>query len=138
MGSTCMAFILGRLVDIQAMDQIQEKYYNQVGIAGDLEDEDLLRAEKHANATRSFTFTWTLSPYGSGEQVPLSVKLQWEGQDVYFSEISHDLLSGSTGQGSFRSSEDDDDNTSAREGLRDVPGTMYNAQTAASSATLVR
>jgi hypothetical protein len=132
-----MAFLLGRLIDIQVTDQIQEQYYNQVAIAGDLDDEDLVRAKMHANATRNFLFTWVSSPCRPGEQGTLVVKLQWEGQDVYFSEISHDLLSGSTGQGSLLASEDDD-NSLAREGLRDVPGTTDNAQTMSSSATLVR
>ncbi|PVF96314.1 hypothetical protein CPB86DRAFT_736976 [Serendipita vermifera] len=138
MGSTCMAFLLGRLVDIVARDEIQEKYYNQVAISGDLDEEDLIRAEKHVNATKDFTFTWTLSPFGSSEQASQPVKLQWEGQDIYFSELTHGILSGATGSGSFMTSDDDDKGASQREGLRDVPGTAKNDQAIMSSATLVR
>ncbi|CAG8679811.1 6406_t:CDS:2, partial [Acaulospora colombiana] len=105
-------------------------------VSGDLNEADLLRAEKHANATKDFLFTWTISPFGSSEQVAQPVKLLWEGQDVYFSELSHDILSGSSGYGSFMTSEDDDNGASEREGLRDVPGTVYNSQVGATSATL--
>lgn len=52
---------------------------------------------------------WT-SPIGAGDPVPVPVKLQYQGSDIYFAEISKHLLPGGSGLGTFqqnRSSEND-------------------------------
>jgi hypothetical protein len=97
-----ISFLLGRLVTITTSESPQSQLYQEVSLMGDLSTDDIARAGPQYSATESFISTWTLSPYGSGGQIPQPVKLQWQGQDVFFTELSEQLLSGESGYGTFQ------------------------------------
>jgi hypothetical protein len=97
-----ISFLLGRLVNITTTESRQSQFYQEVSLMGDLTVDDIARSVEQYNVTESFVSTWTLSPYGSGGQIPQPVKLQWQGQDVFFTELSEQLLSGEVGYGTFQ------------------------------------
>lgn len=68
---------------------------------GDLSADDIVRAQVGLGAIGNFLQTWTMSPYGAGTQTAQAVTLKWQGQNVYFAEISTTLLNGGKGYGTF-------------------------------------
>jgi hypothetical protein len=97
-----ISFLLGRLVNITTTESPQTQFYQEVSLMGDLSADDIARAGPQYAATESFVSTWTLSPYGIGGQIPQPVTLQWQGQNVFFTELSEQLLSGESGYGTFQ------------------------------------
>ncbi|CAG7848432.1 SubName: Full=Uncharacterized protein {ECO:0000313/EMBL:CCA71241.1} [Serendipita indica DSM 11827] len=101
-----ISFLLGRLIDITTKESWQGRTYKESTVVGDLSEEDIAAAHVHLAAQESFIQTWTLSPFGSGRQVPQPVVLQYNGQeDVYFSEVSNEFIRGGNGYGTFKMDE---------------------------------
>lgn len=96
-----ITFFLGRLVDITTTNVQQSDSYEERSIMGDLSPEDLVQVDAQLNAAEAFVQTWTLSPYGAGGQVPRPIILPWQGQEVFFTEVSEQILAGGTGSGTF-------------------------------------
>ncbi|KAJ6543867.1 hypothetical protein B0H19DRAFT_1168706 [Mycena capillaripes] len=100
--SGSLPFILGRIVDINALIEHQWQQYYEVAIAADSSDSDIERAIALDPAFNDFTLTWTLSPFSSHGALPPTVSFPWENETVYFSETTLDqLLPNGSGFGTF-------------------------------------
>ncbi|GLB33262.1 hypothetical protein LshimejAT787_0101460 [Lyophyllum shimeji] len=97
-----LPFILGRLVDINAVVIHQREYYDEVAILGDNSDADIARATELKPRFDDFALTWTLAPFSTHGGLPPVVSFDWNGDTVYFSEtILSQLLSNGSGFGTF-------------------------------------
>lgn len=130
-----ISFLLGRLIDISTSHQLQGNYYNEVSVIGDVSASDIANAGIQLDATKSFIQTWAVSPFGDGGQVPVPVKLQYGGEDVYFAELSNHLLPGGLGLGTFQQTRDGDNNNTTPD-LNIIPSLATNINEVAVGAVV--
>ncbi|GAB1525708.1 hypothetical protein RhiTH_008871 [Rhizoctonia solani] len=66
-----LVFALGRVVDINTIQQTQTKEYYEAAVAGDITAEEIARATTILNDTLSqVRYTWTITPLSSAQHVP--------------------------------------------------------------------
>ncbi|KAJ7122886.1 hypothetical protein C8R44DRAFT_156846 [Mycena epipterygia] len=100
--TSSLSFILGRVVDIEALTEHQFETYFEVAIFADSSDSDIERATVLEPTFNDFALTWTLSPFSSHGALPAAVSFPWENDTIYFSETtSSQLLPNGSGIGTF-------------------------------------
>ncbi|KAF9040663.1 hypothetical protein BJ165DRAFT_1530546 [Panaeolus papilionaceus] len=99
-----LAFLLGRLIDIQTVIYHQYSDFQEVAIMGTLSDQELQRATDILPYFEDTSVTWTLSSISSQGVLPPVVSLEWNNQMVDFSEttLSQLVPNGTGGVGTFQ------------------------------------
>lgn len=107
--AACLVFVFGRVVDIRARQETQINVYEELAIIGDLSPEDIQRAATLNATFRSYTYTWSLTPFSASAHLPkdrsfMIQRATGSGVEdaVHFAETyTRQLVPGGTGFGTF-------------------------------------
>ncbi|KDQ10052.1 hypothetical protein BOTBODRAFT_36497 [Botryobasidium botryosum FD-172 SS1] len=100
--TSCLPFIIARIINIDVSEVQQYKQWSQVSIVGDLSPADVARAKSYRLFFEDMVRTWTIHSVASSLNLPHAVSLPWENDQVYFSEAYTDqLIRNGSGYGMF-------------------------------------
>ncbi|KAH7343516.1 hypothetical protein B0J17DRAFT_642652 [Rhizoctonia solani] len=107
--SASLVFVFGRVVDIYTRQVIQSNVYREVAVIGDLSPEDIQRAGVLNATFKSYTYTWSLTPFSATAHLPKDRSFRIprpSGSGVedalHFTETyTRQLVPGGTGFGTF-------------------------------------
>ncbi|CAE6465347.1 unnamed protein product [Rhizoctonia solani] len=107
--SACLVFAFGRVVDIYTRQVTQADVYRELTVMGDLSPEDIQRANALDDTFRTYTFTWSLTPFSATANLPKDRSFRVarpSGSGVedalHFAETyTSQLVPGGTGFGTF-------------------------------------